>query len=122
AAAERLRVEGVEDGKILVIPNGIDTRAFEPHRYSSTPRHIMMIACLREEKRIDVLVRSIPRILERHPDARLTLAGDGTCREALTTLVRELGVGERVTFLGHRDDVPALLQDADVFVLPSRSE
>ncbi len=122
AAADRLRVEGVDDGKILVIPNGIDTRAFEAHRYSSTPRHIMMIACLREEKRIDVLVRSMPRILERHPDARLTLAGDGTCREALTTLVRELGVGERVTFLGHRDDVPALLQDADVFVLPSRSE
>jgi glycosyltransferase involved in cell wall biosynthesis/peptidoglycan/xylan/chitin deacetylase (PgdA/CDA1 family) len=122
AAAQRLRVEGVEHGKILVIPNGIDTRIFEPHRYSSTPRHIMMIACLREEKRIDVLVRSMPRILERYPDARLTLAGDGTCREELATLVRQLGVGERVTFLGHRDDVPALLQDADVFVLPSRSE
>ena len=122
AAADRLRAEGVDDGKILVIPNGIDPGAFEPHRYSNTPRHIMMIACLREEKRIDVLVRSMPRILERYPDARLTLAGDGTCRDALSTLVRQLGIGERVTFLGHRDDVPALLQDADVFVLPSRSE
>ena len=122
AAAERLRAEGVEDGKVLVIPNGIDPQAFRPHRYTGTPRHIMMIACLREEKRIDVLVRSMPRILQRYPDARLTLAGDGTCREPLTALVQELGLGSRVSFLGHRDDVPALLHEADVFVLPSRSE
>jgi len=122
AAADRLRAEGVEDGKILVIPNGIDPDAFEPHRYSNAPRHIMMIACLREEKRIDVLVRAMPRILARYPDARLTLAGDGTCRDSLMELVQELGVRDRVAFLGHREDVPALLQEADVFVLPSRSE
>lgn len=122
AAANRLRVEGIDDRKILVIPNGIDPGAFHPHRYSDHPRHIMMIACLREEKRIDVLVRSIPRILGQYPDAQLTLAGDGTCRDTLTTLVHDLGVAERVRFLGHRDDVPALLEEADVFVLPSRSE
>jgi glycosyltransferase involved in cell wall biosynthesis/peptidoglycan/xylan/chitin deacetylase (PgdA/CDA1 family) len=122
AAADRLRSEGIEDNKILVIPNGIDPDSFHPHRYSAEPRHIMMIACLREEKRIDVLVRSIPRILEGYPDAQLTLAGDGTCRDALTTLVQELGIADHVRFLGHRDDVPALLAEADVFVLPSRSE
>jgi len=122
AAADRLRAEGVEDSKILVIPNGIDPDSFHPHRYSTEPRHIMMIACLREEKRIDVLVRAIPRILTRYPNAQLTLAGDGTCRDALSTLVQELGVAKHVRFLGHRDDVPALLEQADVFVLPSRSE
>jgi peptidoglycan/xylan/chitin deacetylase (PgdA/CDA1 family) len=112
----------VEDGKILVIPNGIDADAFTPHRYSNAPRRIAMIACLREEKRIDVLVRAVPRILERYPDAEFTLAGDGTCRTELTNLVEQLGVSDRVRFLGHRDDVPALLDEADIFVLPSRSE
>ena len=122
AAAERLRTEFVPDHKILVIPNGIDPAAFAPHRYSSSPRRITMVACLREEKRIDVLVRAMPQILARYPDATLDLAGEGRCRGELTALVNELGVADRVRFLGHRDDVPTVLEAADIFVLPSRSE
>jgi glycosyltransferase involved in cell wall biosynthesis/peptidoglycan/xylan/chitin deacetylase (PgdA/CDA1 family) len=122
AAAERLRTEFVPDHKILVIPNGIDPAAFAPHRYSSSPRRITMVACLREEKRIDVLVRAMPQILARYPDATLDLAGEGRCRGELTALANELGVADRVRFLGHRDDVPTVLEAADIFVLPSRSE
>ncbi|MBA2301618.1 MAG: GT4 family glycosyltransferase PelF [Acidobacteria bacterium] len=122
AAADRLRAEGVEDDKILVIPNGIDPGMFAAHRYSSEPRRVTMIACLREEKRIDVLVRAVPRVLARYPDAQFTLAGDGTCRNELVDLVQQLGVADRVRFLGHREDVPDVLAEADVFVLPSRSE
>src|SRR5215210_7105269 len=54
AAAGRLRIEGLDERKILVIPNGIDPDAYGPHCYSTRPRRIAMIACLREEKRIDV--------------------------------------------------------------------
>ena len=47
-----------------------------------------------------------------------------TARAARTwlTLARELGVLEKIEFLGHRDDVSAVLSQADIFVLPSRSE
>lgn len=122
AAADRLRAEGVPNYKILVIPNGIDPSAFPAHHYAASPRHIMMVACLREEKRIDVLIRAMPQVLARFPDARLTLGGEGRCRAALTQLTNELGLADRVTFLGHRDDVPQVLHGGDVFVLPSRSE
>jgi L-malate glycosyltransferase len=122
AAADRLRVEGVAERKILVIPNGIDAKGFGPREYSRRPRRIAMVACLREEKRIDVFIRAMPRILERHPDAEFVIAGDGSCGDELLTLARELGVSERVRFLGHRDDVAAVLDDADLFVLTSRSE
>ncbi len=122
AAAERLRLEDVPEEKIVVIPNGIDPSLFPPREYSSRPRRIAMVACLREEKRIDVLISAVPQILARCPDAEFLITGDGTCREQLVALARELGVLSRVQFLGHRDDVPAVLSQADVFVLPSRSE
>ena len=122
AAAERLRVEGVPERKIRVIPNGIEPRMFPGREYSSRLRRIAMVACLREEKRIDVLIAAAPRLLARYPDAELLIAGDGTCRDALVQQARELGIQERIRFLGHRDDVPQVLSDADIFVLPSRSE
>jgi glycosyltransferase involved in cell wall biosynthesis/peptidoglycan/xylan/chitin deacetylase (PgdA/CDA1 family) len=122
AAADRLRTEGVADEKIVVIPNGIELASFPERQYSAKPRRIAMVACLREEKRIDVLIKAAPRVLQRHPDAEFLLAGDGACRDELMALAREVGVADRVRFLGHRDDVPAVLADADLFVLPSRSE
>jgi glycosyltransferase involved in cell wall biosynthesis len=122
AAAERLRIEGISSSKIEIIPNGIDLAMFPRHDYSPRPRRIAMIACLREEKRVDVLVAAAATILERYPDAEFLIAGDGTCREALEEQARATGVRHRCRFLGHRDDVPAVLAEADVFVLPSRSE
>lgn len=122
AAAQRLRVEGVPEHKIVVIPNGIDSSIFPPREYSQRPRRIAMVACLREEKRIDVLISAAPRVLARYPDAEFLIVGDGSCRDQLVTLARERGVTERFRFLGHRDDVPAVLSMADLFVLPSRSE
>lgn len=122
AAAERLRTEGVPDRRILVIPNGIDVSSFPLREYSSRPRRVAMVACLREEKRIDVLIAAVPRILERHPDAEFMIVGEGQCRAGLTAQAQSLGVADRVRFLGHRDDVPAVLAEADLFVLPSRSE
>lgn len=122
AAAGRLRAEGVAAEKIVVIPNGIDTTVFPKREYALRPRTIAMVACLREEKRVDVLLDAAPLIFVRHPDAEILIVGDGGCRAQLETLARTNLVADRVRFLGHRDDVPAILAGADVFVLPSRSE
>lgn len=122
AAAERLRLEGVPDHKILTIPNGIAPAAFPAHTYSSRPRRIAMVACLREEKRIDVLIAAAPKVLARYPDVELLIAGEGRCRDALVQQARALGIADRVTFLGHREDVADVLARADIFALPSRSE
>jgi L-malate glycosyltransferase len=122
AAAERLRIEQVDEEKIVVIPNGIDPARFPARQYSGRPTRVAVVACLREEKRIDVLISAIPQIVASCPDTRFVIAGDGTCREDLATLARELGVLANIDFLGHRDDVSAVLSGADIFVLPSRSE
>jgi glycosyltransferase involved in cell wall biosynthesis len=52
----------------------------------------------------------------------LAFAGEGPERAALEALADELGVADRVSFLGYRDDIPALLAACDVFALPSLYE
>ncbi len=56
------------------------------------------------------------------PGATFVLAGEGPKRAALEARVAQLGLGERVRFLGRREDVPALLAACDVFCLPSLYE
>jgi glycosyltransferase involved in cell wall biosynthesis len=53
---------------------------------------------------------------------RAVLVGDGPTRPVAEALTRELGIGDRVSFLGSRDDVPAVLANAHVFALASRWE
>jgi glycosyltransferase involved in cell wall biosynthesis len=56
------------------------------------------------------------------PEVTFVLAGDGPLRAELETRARELGIGDRCLFLGHRSDVLELLAAADLFVLPSLFE
>ena len=56
------------------------------------------------------------------PGLVAALAGDGPEREALAAQSTAAGVGDRVRFLGHRSDIPALVVAADVVVLPSLAE
>ena len=69
-----------------------------------------------------LLVKALARLLERRPNARLVLIGEGPEMDATKALAAELGVAERVSFLGARTDVPELTQTFDVFALPSSVE
>ncbi len=65
------------------------------------------------------LVRALPSLLERVPDAHLVIAGGGELESYLRGLAEELGVTERVHVLGPRRDVPAIMHALDVFAMPS---
>jgi len=73
---------------------------------------------LHRNKGFDTLLHAIALL----PQAWLQLAGAGPEDAALRRLARELGVADRVEFLGWRDDIGALLAGCDVFVCPSRHE
>ncbi|MFN3465626.1 MAG: glycosyltransferase [Terricaulis sp.] len=73
---------------------------------------------LHPNKAHDVSIRALAQI----PDAYLWIAGDGAEEPKLKALAEELGVVNRVRFLGWRDDAPALYRTADVVVFPSRVE
>ena len=122
AARAQLAVEGVPEERLRLIPNGLDLSRFTPQRPPAAIRRIVTVANLRAEKGHDTILAAAPAILERHPDATFTFAGDGPRRDALETFARALGVAERVRFLGECQDVAPVLAASDLFVLPSRSE
>ena len=122
AAAARLELERVPRRKISIVPNGLDLRLFTPRPARGRMRQVIVVANLRPEKGHDVLVEAAANVVLRFPDARFDIVGDGPERRRLAERTRALGIEHAFTFHGHRDDVPACLAAADLFVLPSRSE
>ncbi len=70
----------------------------------------------------DVLIDAAAPLLRAAPDRHLLIVGGGPLEGALRDRAKALGVGEQVHLLGIRNDVPDLLADCDLFVLPSRTE
>lgn len=121
AAAERLLAERVPHARIRVIPNGIDATAYRPAHRRAFHR-ITMVAKLRREKAHEVLIEAAARLAPRFRGLQFQLAGNGPREAELRALVRTRGLDREFTFMGHREDIPALLESSDIFVLPSRSE
>ncbi|MFN7257897.1 MAG: glycosyltransferase [bacterium] len=84
---------------------------------SSTPR-LLAMGRLHPNKGFDVLLRALALL----PRGHVYLAGAGPEEAALRALAAELGITERVSFLGWRRDIGALLAAADMFICSSRQE
>jgi sugar transferase (PEP-CTERM/EpsH1 system associated) len=132
AVSEQLRsdlVSGlhVPADRFEVLYNGVDIQRFqrEPaHRFRHDVARGLVIGSvgrLVAVKNYGLLLRAMAR-LPHAPSCRLILIGDGPERSALTQLATQLGLEDRVEFSGHREDVPHLLAELDIFVLPSLSE
>jgi glycosyltransferase involved in cell wall biosynthesis len=67
----------------------------------------------------EYLVGAVPEIVQRHPNARVFIAGEGELRQALDQQAQALGLGDRLVFLGFQRDVAAVLSALDVLVFPS---
>jgi glycosyltransferase involved in cell wall biosynthesis len=117
-----LRRECVPARKIAVVPNGLDVSAFRARTARPKPRTVVVVANLRPEKRHDVLIDAAPHILHRFPDAQFHIIGDGPERARLESLAAARGLSRAIVFFGHQPDVARRLDEADIFVLPSRSE
>jgi len=85
-------------------------------------RWLVTVARLQEHKGMDTVIRALPAILAGAPDVRYAVAGTGPDRDRLEQLAQELGVGDRVRFLGGvgDQDLPAFYNLASVYVGASR--
>ncbi len=83
---------------------------------------LLTVAKLTDHKGHRFLLDALPAVIQKVPNVVVALAGDGELRETLQQQAEQLGVASHVRFLGYRDDVPDLIQAADLFVLPSHME
>ena len=118
--ADYLIAEGVPKARvhhqINFVPDGRDGPVFDGPRGAGPV--IAALGRLHSNKAFDTLIRAFATL----PAGTLWLAGDGPERPMLGGLADDLGVAERVAFLGWQDDPQAVIRGADILVCPSRHE
>lgn len=112
--------------KAHVIHNGILQAWFEPppiKKYPGSSRKVIgAIGLLIERKGYQYLIASLPKVLERYPEAELVIAGEGNFRPVLEQQIRDFGLKDKVSLLGRQTDIRSWLDQMDLFVLPSLIE
>jgi glycosyltransferase involved in cell wall biosynthesis len=130
ASAEIASVaEAVAPGvRVEPVTNGVETSLFRrvaPALPAAAPgrRRLVVPRRLFPKNGVEYLVRALPEIA-RDVDVEALVIGDGPERPSLERLASELGVAERVMFLGARPnrDMPGLLSSAELAVIPSLME
>jgi glycosyltransferase involved in cell wall biosynthesis len=132
AIDEAIRRHAVPRDRILLVPNGIRTQRYRPDPIVRQALRAelsleggftwLAVGSLSEAKRHTDLITAMRQVVAAEPRARLLVAGDGPLRSDLERQVKHSGLGAAVSFLGVRDDVPALMQAADAFVMSSAWE
>jgi teichuronic acid biosynthesis glycosyltransferase TuaC len=127
--SERVREQVIEGvgGKCRtsVVPNGVDPALFHPNSTpSSDSLTILSVGTLIPIKGHEVLIRAFAALAQEFSALNLQIIGDGPERHRLQALARQLGVFDRVQFLGRRSrrQVAEAMQRCTLFALPSRFE
>ena len=107
--------------KMCCIWNGIDVGRFAFAGPIDQPVAVS-VARLSPEKDFPTLLQAVPLVLQRVPDFRLRIVGEGSERPRMEQLIRELRIENHVTLVGASDDVPGELRRAGFYVASSRKE
>jgi glycosyltransferase involved in cell wall biosynthesis len=136
AVSEPLRKElllsGIDDAKLVMIPNGVPVPGCIPPDRSAKIREslgigadegvVISVGRLSPEKGHLNLIAAAPAVAAARPRSRFLIVGDGPLRLELEEATQARRLGASVMFLGERRDVGELLAASDVFVLPSFKE
>jgi colanic acid/amylovoran biosynthesis glycosyltransferase len=113
-----------EWNKLHIVHCGIDLNRYQPVTHQAGQKRLLYIGRLSAAKGVPILLQAIAAITPQHPDIQLTIVGDGPDRQMLDLQATELGIRDRLSFVGYQsqDAVCGYLQACDIFVLPSFAE
>lgn len=118
---------GLHPWDIEIIPNGIDPGLVVEHCHTlraelglpADSRLILAVGRLHTQKGFLNLLTAFEPIANQYDNTHLLIVGEGPLRADLVTAIQHKDLQTRVTLLGHRNDVPELMSQADIFVLSS---
>jgi glycosyltransferase involved in cell wall biosynthesis len=130
-ASRNSQLSGIAPEKFTVIPNAVDLERFNPETQGFSRQELGIqaeafvlgfVGRLHSVKNLDVLIRGAAQTIDELPELHLLLVGDGPQRQKLEALTEEVGMQERTTFLGMRDDLEKIYPLMDCLGLISKSE
>lgn len=123
---------GIDEKKIVVVHNAIDVDTWKRENITSTIREelpisspskiVGVIGRLRWEKDLTTTLKVAEKVIQERPDTYFFLIGDGPDREELEQQVQQMGLSEKILFLGFREDVMNIYAALDVFASTSLTE
>ncbi len=127
AVRQILTGSGIPPDCVATVHSGIDLQRFHgvqeaPSLFPAGTRVIGAVGHLADHKGHRDLVEATALMARQEPDVRVVIAGDGELRRALETQAAALGVMDRLCFTGFRQDILALMQSFEIFVMPSHLE
>lgn len=132
-----MEVQGVPSEKVRILPLALEPAFWQAaqRRDAALPpgfpkgRVLLSVARLAAAegyKGVDTVIQALPKLAATIPDVQYVIVGDGDDRPRLEALCRDLGVADRVQFLGRLEalspELVACYAHCDVFVLPSKGE
>lgn len=124
---------GIDPDRCVVIYNGVDEKKYAP-RVQGMPKTstsnglptrsarsltVCAVGTLWANKNHIELVCAHRKVVDRFPEAQLVIVGDGPERDTISQKAAELGLEQNVSLLGELSDVRPVVQNSDIFVLPS---
>ena len=121
--------QAVENGEVIIIPNGIDTDKF---KYSDEKRIafrkkmgfsnellIGNIGRFQGQKNHNFMIEIMKEVIKLRPDAKLLLVGNGDLLPIIKQKVIDVNLSNQVLFLGEQNNIDTFLSAIDVFIFPS---
>lgn len=126
---ELVRLYSVPENKVYVINNGANIDIFKPLdsgrmkaklQLENSKKYICFVGHLAAWQGVEFLIHASPLILEKCPEARFLIVGDGVMMDKLLEITSELGLSDKFTFTGRipYEQVPFYINAADVCVAP----
>lgn len=116
----------VPNDKVKTIYNPYDIEIFNKPTKTVNEQNsefnILSVGRLVKEKNHLFLIKSIEQVIKKYPNVKLKIVGDGPLRYELETYIKINKLEKHIELLGFREDIAYLLQNSDLFVLPSKLE
>lgn len=126
ALARYIKLKAFTKKKSIAVYNGIDLAQYtapkEVNLKKDNSINILTVGRLTEAKDYPNLLKAISLVVAQHPNIHFSIAGDGELKSDLLALAKDLKIEQYISFLGRRDDIPTLMDQADLFILPSAYE
>lgn len=107
--------------KSTVIFNPVNDRFYES-RWNCNSKNIIAVGRLEEQKNYPMLIQAFHAFTQVYPEYELVICGEGSLRNSVVNLIKELGIESKVVLKGQIEDVQSMLQDAYMYILSSDYE
>jgi teichuronic acid biosynthesis glycosyltransferase TuaC len=123
---------GINENKVIVVPNGVDTEKFKPLEKENArnllnlpvdKNIVLFVGALRSIKGVDYLIEAAKDFVNTNTELYMVGRDDGL-KKSLLKMAYELKITDRIKFVGpvNHEDVPLWISASDILVLPSLSE